>query len=215
MGSKIRRVSSFAALIAFFLSPSAHAQICAGRSSFNLAPTHVEFEVGMNGSGNGAGATIAHGTDLLFGIATAVTHSAGGNARVHTISGAIGTDQPLSPDNKLHICPVITVGYVSGSAAPVDRDGRIGFSVAGDASMLIVNKPQLRIMPTIGLELRYRGVGRTAAVFPQDLERFRTLTGGIGFVVWNRLTVVPRVVVPLGPVDQTGVALTVAYNLLR
>lgn len=82
--------------------------------------------------------------------------------------------------------------------------------------MLAVNTPRMRVIPTIGIDLRYNGVGRTAGLFAQDASRSdNTFSAGIGFVIWNRLSVVPRVVVPFGPLNQSGLQMTVGYNWLR
>ena len=71
-------------------------------------------------------------------------------------------------------------------------------------------------MPTIGIDLRYNGVGRSVGLFAHGASRrYRTFSAGIGFVIWNRLTLVPRLVIPFGPVDRGGLQVTVGYNLLR
>jgi hypothetical protein len=193
----------------------ADAQMCAGRASFDLASTHFELDAGMNKSGHGVGVSVGHGTDNLFGIGVVLTHSADQADRVHMVAGTIGTDQPLSPDNKLHVCPMITVGYISGSDVLPNDNGRFGLSVAGHASMLAVNTPRMRVVPTLGLDFR-QNVGQAVSLFAQDARRtYHTFTTGIGFLIWNRLSLVPRVVVPFGSISQTGVEVTVAYNLIR
>jgi hypothetical protein len=80
--------------------------------------------------------------------------------------------------------------------------------------MLAVNTAQLMLLPTIGLDLRHNGVGRTAGLFVQAARRFNTFSGGIGFVIRNRLSIVPRLVVPFGSLSQSAVQLTVGYNVL-
>ena len=129
----------------------ADAQICAGRASFNIAPTHVELDAGTNTSGRGLGVSVGHGRDALFGIVSWSTDSADGAGRVGSLAGTLATDQPLSPDNKLHVCPMITVGYVSEVNGAPEQGGHVGASIAADASRLVVNTPRLKVMPTIGL----------------------------------------------------------------
>jgi hypothetical protein len=190
----------------------AQAQICAGRSPFNLAPAQVELNAGVNSSGAGYGVGAGYGTDYLFGIATLVLHKMDGADRVEMFTVSGGTDQPLSPDNKFHVCPMITVGYISGSDAP-GEEGRFGFSVSGDASMLIVNSPRVRSALTIGLDFR-KNVGRPASLFAQDPRlAYHTFTGGIGFLLRNQLSIVPRIVLPFGSLSHTGFQIAVGYNL--
>ena len=64
---------------------------------------------------------VGHGTDALFGIVSGATHTVDGADRVKMFAGTIGTDQPLSPDNKLHVCPMVTVGYASDEGGTTDR----------------------------------------------------------------------------------------------
>jgi hypothetical protein len=194
-------------------SRAGYAQICSGRAPFNLASTHFELDAGFNRSGSGVGVSVGHGTDNLFGIGTLVGHTADGNGRVYMIAGTLGTDQPLSPDNKFRVCPLVTVGYISGS--DLAGDGRLGLSVSGDVSMLLVNTARIRVAPTIGLDFR-KNVGRVASFFAQDARRsYHTFTGGIGFLIWNQLTLVPRIVVPFGSIAHIGGQVTVGYNLRR
>ena len=210
-----KSIASLVALLTWGTLP-AHAQICSGRASFNLAPTQFVFDAGVNGSGQGVGVSVGHGRDALFGIASVATHTMTGAERVQVIGATLATDQPLSPDNKLHVCPMIMVGYVSGTDGPAGQDGRIGASVAGDAAMLAINTPGLRVMPTIGIDLRLNGVGRTTGLFAQGPSRSdNTFSAGIGFVFGNRISVVPRVVVPFHSLSQSGMQMTASYNLLR
>jgi hypothetical protein len=202
-------------LMVVLASRPADAQICAGRAPFDLGSPHFEVHAGMNKSVRGVGVSLGHGTDNLFGIGSVLTHTADEAGRVYLIAGTVGTDQPLSADNKFHACPMITVGYISGlDGSPNDND-RFGLSVAGHASMLVVNTPRMRVVPTIGLDFR-RNAGQPASFFAQDARRtYHTFTGGIGFLIWNRLSLVPRLVVPFGSLRQTGVDMAVAYNLIR
>jgi hypothetical protein len=206
-----RGVATLAVVMVTVSASSAPAQVCAGRASFNFAPTQVALDAGANSAGPGLGLTAGHGTDRLFGAGSVAVHRReSGSARV--ITGAIGTDQALSPDNRLRVCPLLTAGHISG---PGDVE-RFGFSVAGDASMLVVNTARIQVRPTIGLDLRHDGIGTAAGLFAQSSTRnSSTFTGGVGFLILNRVSLVPRIVVPLGPIGQTSVHLTVAYNDLR
>lgn len=203
-------------LIAAFAAVPSYAQMCAGRASFNLSSTHVEIDAGTSGGGGSFSTAVGHGTDALFGIVAVASHRLDGPGRATAFAATVGTDQPLSPDNKFHVCPMITLGYVTNSAN-ADVDGSFfGASAVGEIAMLAVNAPRLRVIPTLGLELRYHGIGRTPALSAGDGGNgYNTFTAGLGLVGWNRLTIVPRVVIPFGPLDRTGVHLTVGYNVVR
>jgi hypothetical protein len=164
------------------------------------------------------GVSVGYGTNNLFGTGVVLAHQADG-ADVRMIAGTVGSNQPLSPDNRFHVCPMITVGYISGAGrSPNDdgeNEGRLGLSVSGDASMIVVNMPGMRVAPTIGLDFR-RHVGRTASLFAQDASRAsHTFTAGVGFLFGNRLSLVPRVVLPFGSIGRTGIEVAVAYNRIR
>jgi hypothetical protein len=208
------RVTCLAITVILTGRPAA-AQVCAGRAPFDLAATQFGLDAGLNSSGQVAGVNVGHGTDNLFGIGTVLWHAVEEADTGYMLSGTIGTDQPLSPDNVFRVCPMITVGYISGADVASGDDGRLGLSVAGDASMMVMNTPRMRVALTIGLDLR-KHVGRAASLIAQDARRtYHTFSGGIGFLMSNRLSLVPKVVVPFGPIDQTGVYLTVAYNVIR
>ena len=210
------RPAALLAVALIFGAAPAGAQTCAGRASYNLAPTHFGLDAGANADGRGLGGSVGYGTDALFGIVSGATHAVSGAGSVSGLAVTLATDQPLSPDNKLHVCPMITVGYVSHSDDALRQDVRMGASVAADASMLTVNTPRLRVIPTIGIDLRFNGVGRPAGLFAQDASRDdNTFSAGIGFVIWNRLSLVPRVVVPFDSVTRSGFQMTIGYNLLR
>jgi hypothetical protein len=193
----------------------AGAQTCAGLAPFNLASPHFEFNAGTNSGGHAIGIGVGHGTDTLFGIGTLLARTADQADRVYVLTGTLGTDQPLSPDNKFRFCPLITLGYISDSNLTRDDDGRFGVSVAGEVSMLVVNRSRMRVLPTIGLDLR-KNVGRTSSALAQDARRtYHSFTGGIGFLVRNQLSLVPRVVFPFGSIGRTAVQVTVGYNVIR
>ena len=194
----------------------AEAQLCAGRSSFNLASTHFALDAGASRRGRGIGASVGHGTDGLFAIVSGVTHRVAGAGSVNLVTATLATDQPLSPDNKLHLCPIIMVGYLSDRNGATGRRSRIGVAAAGDASMLAVNTPRMRVIPTISIDLLFNGIGRSTALFAQDASRDdHTFSAGLGFVIWNRLSVLPRVVVPIVSVNRSAFQMTVGYNVLR
>ena len=63
--------AAFLTVLLAFVALPADAQICAGRASFNIAPTHFGFDFGANSSDRGIGVSVGHGRDALFGIVSA------------------------------------------------------------------------------------------------------------------------------------------------
>lgn len=191
---------------------AADAQVCSGRSSFNLANTHAELNMGASRSGRAVGISVGHGADALFATVAGTRHWLEGERDIYTVAGLIGSDQPLTPDNRLHACPMLTLAY-ERDASGTSRGGRVGVSASGDASLMLVNTGTMRVMPTIALDLRLTGVSRIAALLAHEAGRHRsTFSGGVGFVMWNRLSIAPRVVIPFGSVDRSGFQISVGYN---
>jgi hypothetical protein len=82
--------------------------------------------------------------------------------------------------------------------------------------LVAVNTPRLWVLPTIGLDIRYKGAGRTAALFAENGDGLHgTFTAGVGFVISNRLSIVPKVAVPFRAFDGVAFQITAGYNLLR
>ena len=58
--------------------------------------------------------------------------------------------------------------------------------------------------------------GQPTGLFAQDANRNgNTFSAGLGFVIANRLSIMPRVVVPFGPLDESGLQITFGYNWLH
>jgi hypothetical protein len=102
-----------------------HAQPCDGRASFNLSPTHLEVGAGAGRRGHAVGFAAGHGTDELFAIAAVARHTFAPDDTSTVVAATIGVDQPVRLDNRLHVCPLISVGYASGGH-PDARRGRLG-----------------------------------------------------------------------------------------
>ena len=109
---------------------------------------------------------------------------------------------------------MLVIAYESSDAGGgTGENGQVGVSIAGDASMMLVNTATVRVVPTIAIDLRLGGINRMAALLAHDAGRHHsTFSGGLGVVIWNRFSVAPRLVIPFGPLDQSGFQLTVGYN---
>ena len=106
--------------------------------------------------------------------------------RVAHVALAVGTDQPLTLDNRLHVCPVATATYArrQGSAA-AGAGGhvtlRLGRSQCGGSDGRAVSSVRRAITCP------------TARPTRDPLEHAAEIQAAIGFILRGRLAVTPRV----------------------
>jgi hypothetical protein len=155
------------------LPRASSAQTCAGAMSFNFAPLQIGGSPGWSGEGRVATASVAAGADRLFGaFSTGVTFAGADRRHVAHAAVALGADQPLRLDNRLHLCPIATVSYARGRAS--------GAAVAGGriaVGWVARNAAGLTIVPAAGV-----GVQRSAE-----------LQAAVGFILRGRAAITPRV----------------------
>ena len=174
-----------AGLLILVAASPAGAQVCAGRQAFNAASVQAGGYVENARSRRGAGGHVGAGTNALFAIASFRT-GAGLGARTQVLTGTVGTDQPLTADNRLRLCPFITAGHVW---APEEAETAAG--VTGSAAMrlgyIAVNTHRRVIVPTFGVEFsRHRA--------PVDGRgTILRLDGGVGMLLPNRWGVLAEI----------------------
>ncbi len=139
----------------------------------------------MSAGGRAAGASVAAGSDRLFGAISSGLRFSALDRRVAHVALAVGTDQPLTLDNRLHVCPVATATYArrQGSAS-AGAAGHVTFGwVARNAAGLIV-------VPSAAFGVRYLPEGAPDA---RPLEHAAEIQAAVGFILRGRLAVTPRV----------------------
>jgi hypothetical protein len=143
------------------------------------------------GDGSAAGAASAgYGKDLLFGIVTA----AFGAERI-ALDVAAGSDQPVTPDNLLRACPIVSIGMSSHH-----DEIHLRLTAGGRASYLAVNSSRVLVIPTIGLQFRSEGA-----------VAFFEIEGGVGFVR-RPFAVRPSVIQRAGDVSAARVQISVSVG---
>ena len=121
------------------------------------------------------------------------------NVRVFAGRLAIGTSQPVRRDNRLHVCPTVSVGYTrSGKTARAGAGAHVG------VAWVARNGPTLALISTAGAGLRDNAESPGAFDF------------GLGFVIRSRYALAPRVTLPLGGDDaRPTIAIGFTYSFSR
>ena len=196
----LRRAIFCSALICAAGAPAA-AQTCAGAMSFNFAPLQFAGVGQVSAAGPGAAASVAAGTDRLFGAISSGMTFAELDRRVAHVALAVGTDQPLRVDNRLHGCPVVTVTYArggeGGGAAGIGGHVSLGWIARNAADVMIVPAAQL-------------GYSQMPAAAPaaRPLEFAAQIQAAVGFILRGRFAVTPRVMFTRGQPVTAAVELT-------
>src|SRR5262245_863923 len=133
--------STLVLLLSMSVARVASAQICAGSMSFNFAPLQFGGAPEWGAGTATATGSVAAGSDRLFGtFAAGVIAPQPDGVRIPHATMAVGTDQPLSVDNRWHLCPIATLAYArgQGTAAGVGGHVAIGWLARNAAGVTIV-----------------------------------------------------------------------------
>jgi hypothetical protein len=193
-----RQTVLWSALLTIGVAPASSAQTCAGALSFNFAPLQVAGAGQWSVGSRSAAGSVAAGSDRLFGaLSTGVNF----DRAVAHVGLAVGTDQPLSLDNRLHLCPVATLAYArqQGSAAA----GAGGHVAVGWVAR---NAARLSIVPSAAFGVRQMPDG---AHDGGPLRHGAELHAAVGFILRGRVAVIPRVIFAREQPARVAVELTI------
>jgi hypothetical protein len=179
---------------------AAWGQTCAGAMSFNFAPLQVAGAAQVSAGGSAAAASVAAGTDRLFGGISTGMKFAELDRRVAHVALAVGTDQPLRVDNRLHGCPVVTVTYARGQDSAA-----VGFGGHLSLGWIARNAADVMIVPSARLGFSQMPDAAPAA---RPLEFVTEIQAAVGFILRGRLAVTPRVMLAWGQPATLAVELT-------
>ncbi len=179
------RLAVLSALLTIGVARASSGQTCAGAISFNFAPLQVGGAAQVSAGGSAAAASVAAGSDRLFGAISSGLRFSELDRRVAHVELAVGTDQPLTLDNRLHVCPVATATFArrQGSAA-AGAGGHVTFG------WVARNAADLMIVPSAALGVRHLPGGAPDA---PPLEPAVEIQAAVGFILRGRLAVTPRV----------------------
>jgi hypothetical protein len=196
----LMRLAVLSALFTICLARASWAQTCAGAMSFNFAPLQVGGAAQVSAGGRAAAASVAAGTDRLFSAISSGLRFAEFDRRVAHVALAVGTDQPLTLDNRLHICPVATAAYAR-------RQGRAAAGAGGHVTLGWVarNAAGLMVVPSAGF-----GVSHMPDTAPdaRPQKHAAEIHGAVGFILRGRLAVTPRVMLARSRPATMAVELT-------
>jgi hypothetical protein len=161
---------------------AASAQICAGSMAFNYAPLQFGATPEWSAGTTAAIGSVAAGSDRLFGTFAAglISPQAAGD-RIPHAALAVGTDQPLSLDNRWHLCPIATLAYAHGEGSAAGVGGRVAIG------WIARNAAGLSIVPSAAVGVRQMPGAQSA-----PLQHMAELQAAIGFILRGRLAVTPR-----------------------
>ena len=178
----------WAAVITLCGASLAEAQLCAGGMAFNLAPLQIGVAPAWSNDGSSMAASVGTGSDYVFGAVSTGWHfGQDDEPRVWRVAVDVGTDQPLRVDNRLRVCPVLTV-------VAARRGDRSSAAAGGHVAVGWVarNKAGLLVVPTASLGLRHRA---EHAAIQNPLEHAIEMDGGLGLILNARIAITPRVTV--------------------
>ena len=150
--------------------------------SFNFAPLQFGGTPEWGAGTRTATASVAAGSDSLFGTLAAglISAPARGDRMPHATL-AVGTDQPLSLDNRWHLCPIATLAYARGQGNAAGVGGRVAIGwIARNATGI-----------TVVLSAAV-GVRQMPSAEGAPLQHLGELQAAIGFILRGRLAVTPR-----------------------
>ena len=176
------RLTVSSALLMICVARVASAQICAGSMSFNFAPLQFGGAPEWGAGTTAAAASVAAGSDRLFGTLAAglISPQARGD-RIPHATLAVGTDQPLSVDNRWHLCPIATLVYAHGEGSAAGVGGRVAIG------WMARNAAGITIVPSAAVGVRPMPSAESA-----PLQHLAELQAAIGFILRGRLAVTPR-----------------------
>jgi hypothetical protein len=177
--------------------------------SLNLAPWQVSAGAGWGSAGHPAAVAVTTGTDRVFGSVTSgVVFAAADGKNTPLAAVTIGTDQPLTLDNRVHLCPMLTVDYSR-------RDKRSGLGAGGHVALgwVVRNRASLAIVPAVAAGVRYRPA---AAASASVLQRAAEADAAVGFVIRGRVAFIPRVLLSHARGElATTATIEVTFNVGR
>jgi len=205
------------ALVLFCGIGRADAQICTGTASFDRLPYQVGFGVGFSSSTSGLSGSVGAGNQAVFGIgAMQVEKLENVDGHAYTVSGTIGSDQPIDRDHNLYACPIASVGYTSGPTLRGVDTSAVDAALGGSIGIKGSTTGNLSIVPTMGLFYRHeRLTAGSGPVNANASTSFGTVNFGIGLGFSTQLWLVPNLVVPFhadGRETSFSVALTYSFG---
>ena len=199
---------------------SAHAQTCTGAVSFATAPLQVGVEGAFSSNSHHFLPGVGYGTDSYFARGAAeFTSFSGADASAKGILGMGGAEFKLDAGSTpVSVCPLVTLAKIWGPSVEngFDQSSWL-FSVGGSVGFVAMKTGQTAIVPTFGLSFNRLSTTSTGNFLGNSTSfsasnSFGDLTLGVGFLLNERMSLVPSIVVPFG-LDGGETAFSVLFAL--
>jgi hypothetical protein len=212
------RALTLAAFLCFAAAADASAQTCLGLPSFAVGPYQGSFNAVFTEGLQKYGGGFALGTEEIFGGATlAVTNFSDIDDNSTSFGAHAGANFTISDAERIEACPVASVTIAGGpDIGDADVSG-IGLRAGGRLGMSVYRSGNLELVPTFGLDLAFdRVTAELGGVETSERETYGIARVGVGFLLNERIGILPILGVPLGLDDaDPEFSITLSYTFGR
>jgi hypothetical protein len=212
------RALTLAAFFFLITAADASAQTCLGLPSFSVGPYQASFTSVFTEGVSKFGGGFALGSDDIFGGATISVTSFDEIEENATSFGAHGgATFVVSDSERIEACPVASVSIAGGpDIGDVNVNG-VGLRAGGRLGMSVYRAGDWQVVPTFGLDLAFdRVTAELAGVETSERETYGIARVGVGFILNERIGLLPILGVPLGLDDaDPEFSFTVSYTFGR
>jgi hypothetical protein len=212
------RALTLAAFLFVIAAADASAQTCLGLPSFSVGPYQASFTANFAEGVQKFGGGFTLGSDDIFGGATvAVTSFDDIDENATSFGAHAGATFSVSDSERIEACPVASVTIAGGpDIGDADING-VGLRAGGRLGMSVYRAGDWEIVPTFGLDLAFdRVTAELAGVETSERETYGIARVGVGFVLNERIGILPILGVPLGLDDSDPeFSFTISYTFGR
>lgn len=192
------RVLPAVVLVLVSIAP-AYGQICTGNLPYDVAPRRIGGDVGFSANTLVLGGGYSRTFDRFFGTGGVFyqnVHDIGG---AFGVVGSAGTERRVGADEKFALCPIGSLLLVWGPEPAIDTGlFTFGLDIGASVGFEAARRGTTVIVPKFGASLsmlRTKFGGNFDVSFT---DTFLTLQAGVGFLLNDRMSVVPTIRIPVG-----------------
>lgn len=202
--------------LALYAAPAA-AQTCLGRGSFAVAPYQVSGAAVFTDGANGFDVGFAGGNSRLFAGATLGRTSYTAIDESSTDVGAFVGGGPVMRGDTLQVCGVGGIAYAAGPNLGAVDTHTLGLQFGASLGVAVVDGPSYSIVPAFGGSVVIARLTASAGGDDQsETETFGSIDLGVGLIFNQRVSVAPRIGIPVGRESNDPVfGISLAINFGR
>ena len=195
------------------IATAAEAQVCTGNPSFRTAPYQVGFGAEFASGSNGVGGSFGAGNDAIFASADLrVINIDFVDGHSYSLTGSIGSDQPIDRARHVFACPLGSVGYTSVPTISGIDTSAMDVALGGSIGMMAPLSSAVSVTPHAGLFYRYDRIEATAGAAGVHVStNFALATFGVSLLVGQHLAFGPTINVPIG-LDNGNNSATIGFT---